>query len=57
VRSVLHTRNPQTFEIQKDYLLQILQHECVLPEDAKEIIATGHTPEVLTVTVSFENRA
>jgi hypothetical protein len=41
-------------EIPKDYLLQILQHEELLPADATKIIETGHRPDSLTITVGFD---
>ena len=44
-------------EVPKDYLLQLLQHEAILPEDATKIIGTGHTQDTLIVTVSFDNGA
>jgi hypothetical protein len=44
----------RTIEIPKDHLLQILQHEELLPADATKILGTGHRPESLTVTVGFD---
>jgi hypothetical protein len=44
----------RTIEIPKDHLLQILQHEELLPAEATKILGTGHRPESLTVTVGFD---
>ena len=47
-------RRVEFCEVQKDHLLDILKAEALVPEAATRIIATGHRPESLTVTVTFD---
>lgn len=42
------------FEVDKGHLLKMLQAEGVIPESATRIVATGHFPDVLLVTVTEE---
>ena len=41
-------------EIDKKDLLRILKEECLVPEAATRIVATGHMPDSLSVTVTFD---
>ena len=40
--------------VQKDHLLDILKAEALAPDTATKIIAIGHNPGYLTVTVTFD---
>ena len=47
-------RRVEVCHIAKDHLLDIFKAEALVPEAATKIIATGHDPEYLTVTVTFD---
>lgn len=47
-------RRVEQREIDHQTLLAVLKENLLLPEAATKIVATGHRPEALTVTVSFD---
>ena len=48
------TRRLQRIEVPKDDLLKVLIDEGFIPADATRIIGTGHNPEILSITVTFD---